>query len=134
MEFNNHVISGVFSRISRAPRKVNRHGSNLSSNYIVPIYISLIIHNGVCVESLRSYVRSCRFAAPFTAVTWRDRRHSRGALERLLLTYFLDYSYNKYLSVAARTVRRSLKDDKRLAAERRGEMELRFSKWTVSDS
>ncbi|TGO52790.1 hypothetical protein BOTNAR_0313g00020 [Botryotinia narcissicola] len=37
--------------------------------------------------------------------------------------------YNKYLSVAARTVRRSLKDDKRLAAERRGEMELRFAKW-----
>ncbi|TGO40308.1 hypothetical protein BHYA_0039g00500 [Botrytis hyacinthi] len=37
--------------------------------------------------------------------------------------------YNKYLSVAARTVRRSLKDDKRLVAERRGEMELRFAKW-----
>jgi hypothetical protein len=41
-------------------------------------------------------------------------------------------SYNKYLSVAARVVRRSLKDDKRLAAERRGEMELRFAKWSVS--
>ena len=41
-------------------------------------------------------------------------------------------SYNKYLSVAARVVRRSLKDDKRLAAERRGEMELRFAKWNVS--
>ncbi|EHK98863.1 hypothetical protein M7I_5373 [Glarea lozoyensis 74030] len=41
-------------------------------------------------------------------------------------------TYNKYLSVAARVVRRSLKDDKRLAAERRGEMELRFAKWTVS--
>ncbi|PMD56491.1 uncharacterized protein K444DRAFT_595034 [Hyaloscypha bicolor E] len=38
-------------------------------------------------------------------------------------------TYNKYLSVAARVVRRSLKDDKRLAAERRGEMELRFAKW-----
>ncbi|EKD20979.1 uncharacterized protein L3040_004598 [Drepanopeziza brunnea f. sp. 'multigermtubi'] len=38
-------------------------------------------------------------------------------------------TYNKYLSVAARVVRRSLKDDKRLAAERRGEMELKFSKW-----
>jgi hypothetical protein len=25
-----------------------------------------------------------------------------------------------------------LKDDKRLAAERRGEMELRFAKWNVS--
>jgi hypothetical protein len=41
-------------------------------------------------------------------------------------------SYNKYLSVAARVVRRSLKDDLRLAAERRGDMELRFAKWTVS--
>ncbi|ESZ98542.1 hypothetical protein SBOR_1074 [Sclerotinia borealis F-4128] len=39
-------------------------------------------------------------------------------------------TYNKYLSVAARTLRRSLKDDKRLAAERRGQMELRFAKWT----
>ncbi|CAG8984185.1 hypothetical protein HYALB_00004168 [Hymenoscyphus albidus] len=38
-------------------------------------------------------------------------------------------TYNKYLSVAARVVRRSLKDDKRLAAEKRGEMELRFAKW-----
>lgn len=41
-------------------------------------------------------------------------------------------SYNRYLAVAGRVVRRSLKDDKRLAAERRGEMELRFSKWEVS--
>lgn len=42
------------------------------------------------------------------------------------------YSYNKYLAVAARVVRRSLKDDKRLQAEKRGEMELRFAKWNVS--
>ncbi|ROV95087.1 hypothetical protein VSDG_05833 [Cytospora chrysosperma] len=39
-------------------------------------------------------------------------------------------TYNRYLAVAGRVVRRSLKDDKRLAAERRGEQELRFSKWT----
>ncbi|TVY44753.1 hypothetical protein LOCC1_G002285 [Lachnellula occidentalis] len=38
-------------------------------------------------------------------------------------------SYNKYLSVAARVVRRSLKDDKRLAAERRGEMDLKMATW-----
>ncbi|PNS14489.1 hypothetical protein CAC42_3775 [Sphaceloma murrayae] len=38
-------------------------------------------------------------------------------------------TYNRYLAVAARVVRRSLKDDKRLVAERRGEMELRFAKW-----
>ncbi|KAK1761253.1 mitochondrial ATP synthase epsilon chain-domain-containing protein [Echria macrotheca] len=39
-------------------------------------------------------------------------------------------TYNRYLAVAARVVRRSLKDDKRLAAERRGEMDLKFTKWT----
>jgi len=35
------------------------------------------------------------------------------------------------LTVASRVVRRSLKDDKRLIAERRGESELRFAKWEV---
>ncbi|KAK0723209.1 mitochondrial ATP synthase epsilon chain-domain-containing protein [Lasiosphaeria miniovina] len=39
-------------------------------------------------------------------------------------------TYNRYLAVAARVVRRSLKEDKRLAAERRGEQDLRFSKWS----
>ncbi|KAK3314780.1 mitochondrial ATP synthase epsilon chain-domain-containing protein [Apodospora peruviana] len=39
-------------------------------------------------------------------------------------------TYNRYLAVAARVVRRSLKDDKRLAAERRGESDLRFAKWS----
>lgn len=29
-------------------------------------------------------------------------------------------------------MRRSLKDDKRIQAERRGEQELRFAKWEVS--
>ncbi|OQN98272.1 hypothetical protein B0A48_15548 [Cryoendolithus antarcticus] len=38
-------------------------------------------------------------------------------------------TYNRYLAIAARVVRRSLKDDKRLAAERRGEMDLRFARW-----
>ncbi|KAF4502435.1 mitochondrial atp synthase epsilon chain domain containing protein [Fusarium agapanthi] len=38
-------------------------------------------------------------------------------------------TYNRYLAIAARVVRRSLKEDKRIAAERRGEMDLRFSKW-----
>lgn len=40
--------------------------------------------------------------------------------------------YNRYLAVAARVVRRSLKEEKRLQAERRGEMDLRFAKWEVS--
>jgi F-type H+-transporting ATPase subunit epsilon len=41
-------------------------------------------------------------------------------------------SYNRYLAVASRAVRRSLKEEKRLHAERRGEMDLRFAKWEVS--
>ncbi|KAJ1338553.1 Mitochondrial ATP synthase epsilon chain [Microdochium nivale] len=39
-------------------------------------------------------------------------------------------SYNRYLAVASRVVRRSLKDDKRILAERRGESDLRFAKWS----
>ncbi|KAL6867969.1 mitochondrial ATP synthase epsilon chain domain-containing protein [Trichoderma novae-zelandiae] len=38
-------------------------------------------------------------------------------------------SYNRYLAVAARAIRRSLKEDKRIAAERRGVSELRFATW-----
>ncbi|OCK84598.1 hypothetical protein K432DRAFT_261884, partial [Lepidopterella palustris CBS 459.81] len=38
-------------------------------------------------------------------------------------------TYNRYLAVASRVVRRSLKEDKRIQAERRGEMELKFAKW-----
>ena len=41
-------------------------------------------------------------------------------------------SYNRYLAVAARVVRRSLKEQPRLQAEKRGEMDLRFAKWEVS--
>ncbi len=40
-------------------------------------------------------------------------------------------SYNRYLAVAARVVRRSLKEEPRLRAEKRGDMELRFAKWQV---
>ncbi|BCS18355.1 ATP synthase subunit epsilon family protein [Aspergillus puulaauensis] len=38
-------------------------------------------------------------------------------------------TYNRYLAVAARAVRRSLKDEARVVAERRGNMDLRFAKW-----
>ncbi|MCJ1359809.1 MAG: hypothetical protein MMC33_009812 [Icmadophila ericetorum] len=41
-------------------------------------------------------------------------------------------TYNRYLAIAARVVRRSLKEQPRLAAEKRGEMDLRFAKWEVS--
>ncbi|KAL2891163.1 pH-responsive protein 1 [Ceratocystis lukuohia] len=39
-------------------------------------------------------------------------------------------SYNRYLAVAARALRRSLKEDKRIVAERRAESDLKFSAWT----
>jgi len=38
-------------------------------------------------------------------------------------------TYNRYLAIAARVVRRSLNEEKRLAAESRGNTELRFAKW-----
>ncbi|KAI0131460.1 mitochondrial ATP synthase epsilon chain-domain-containing protein [Daldinia grandis] len=38
-------------------------------------------------------------------------------------------SYNRYLAVASRVVRRSLKEEKRLVAERQGGVDLRFAKW-----
>ncbi|MCJ1399552.1 hypothetical protein MMC11_002754 [Xylographa trunciseda] len=38
-------------------------------------------------------------------------------------------TYNRYLAIAARVVRRSLKEEPRVQAEKRGEMDLRFAKW-----
>ncbi|KAL1970413.1 hypothetical protein VTN77DRAFT_5574 [Rasamsonia byssochlamydoides] len=38
-------------------------------------------------------------------------------------------TYNRYLAVAARAVRRSLKEGPRLQAERRGRSDLKFAKW-----
>ena len=85
-----------------------------------------ITHNGIRVESVRSYVRHNSAWTP-SITPIEELCHQR---EQELTR--LSNSYNKYLSVAARVVRRSLKDDKRLQAERRGEMELRFAKWNVS--
>lgn len=48
----------------------------------------------------------------------------------LLIQGYLD-RYNRYLAIAARVVRRSLKEDLRIQAERRGEMDLRFARWEV---
>ncbi|KAF3902006.1 hypothetical protein AA313_de0202037 [Arthrobotrys entomopaga] len=38
-------------------------------------------------------------------------------------------SYNKYLSIAAQAVRKSLKEQARATAERRSQMELKYSRW-----
>lgn len=54
---------------------------------------------------------------------------AKGTRTRKLI--FERNSYNRYLAIAARTIRRSLNEEKRLAAERRGDMELRFARWEV---
>ncbi|EHK49068.1 uncharacterized protein TrAtP1_000341 [Trichoderma atroviride] len=38
-------------------------------------------------------------------------------------------TYNRFLAVSARAIRRSLKEDKRIVAERRATSELRFAPW-----
>jgi hypothetical protein len=43
-------------------------------------------------------------------------------------------SYNRFLAISARAVRRSLKEGPRLNAERRGQMDLKFAKWQVGFS
>lgn len=57
------------------------------------------------------------------------RARAKGTRTRKLI--FERNSYNRYLAIAARTIRRSLNEEKRLAAERRGDMELRFARWEV---
>ena len=45
-----------------------------------------------------------------------------------------NHSYNRYIAVASRALRRSLKEDKRILAERRGEAaDIKFAKWSVSN-
>ena len=39
------------------------------------------------------------------------------------------FTYNRYSGIAARALRRALKEDKRLQAERRNESSLRVSRW-----
>lgn len=84
-----------------------------------------ITHNGVRVESIRPYVCFLPFLPGLLTPSMPLNVSQTNRCSDC-------NSYNKYLSVAARVVRRSLKDDKRLQAERRGEMELRFAKWSVS--
>ena len=68
------------------------------------------------------------------AFAWKAAGLTYGGIRPCLLTRLTARSYNRYLAVAARVVRRSLKEQPRLQAERRGEMDLRFAKWQVSGS
>lgn len=78
------------------------------------------------MESRWSYVRQLNPQTLPTTTSSAERPYRN--TEKLTLRFD---SYNRYLAIAARVVRRSLKEDKRIAAERRGEMDLRFSKWQV---
>lgn len=63
----------------------------------------------------------CRMAVVRGAISpWQTREDWR-----------LISSYNRYLAVAGRAVRRSLQEGPRAAAERRGQMDLKFAKWEV---
>lgn len=66
------------------------------------------------------------------AFAWKAAGISYALLLACLFILANPCSYNRYLAIAARVVRRSLKDGPRLQAERRGEMDLRFAKWQVS--
>ncbi|AEO71071.1 uncharacterized protein THITE_2082556 [Thermothielavioides terrestris NRRL 8126] len=99
---------------------------------------------GICVWSRDSELGgACRlFASRFLAPRKRAHPESRSHCEtksvnRPAPTAKMTFAwkaagltYNRYLAVAARVVRRSLKEDKRLAAERRGQQDLRFAKWS----
>jgi F-type H+-transporting ATPase subunit epsilon len=39
------------------------------------------------------------------------------------------FTYNRYSGIAARAIRRALKEDKRLEAERRNQSNVRVSRW-----
>ena len=107
----------------RTQTELNQLPRNVKSQHLTSQAYNL--HNGVRMESIRSHVRPSNPLPQFRPQL-RAEAFAKSIINRSC------NSYNKYLSVAARVVRRSLKDDKRLAAERRGEMELRFAKWTVS--
>jgi hypothetical protein len=66
------------------------------------------------------------------AFAWKAAGLTYVRLCIVLARYLTISSYNRYLAVAARVVRRSLKEEQRLQAERRGQMDLRFAKWQVS--
>lgn len=57
------------------------------------------------------------------------RFHVRCALKLYIKPLIFLDSYNKFAQITARAVRSSLKEEQRLAAERRGLTTLRFQQW-----
>lgn len=55
--------------------------------------------------------------------------NSNPATENKLLTFiFFFFSFNKYIAISSRTVRSVLKDDLKVAAEKRNETEVKVAK------
>lgn len=106
-----HVIGIHFRERSIGNRQYLQSAVRTPQNFHTPHHHR---HNGIRLEGRRPHVR----------ISWIDTPTSP-----LTMT-----SYNRYLAVASRVVRRSLKEEKRIQAERRGEAELRFSKWEVRDT
>lgn len=105
-----------------------------------------IFQNDVCVESRWPLVSQFQIRHPKTHTgragkeeetrarkATHSARHHIAGLRRRDADNFDLFRYNRYLSIAGRAVRRSLKEDKRIAAERRGNLDVRFSKWQVSN-
>lgn len=104
----------------KAPKKHISY-SHDETNTTLIIQYPYNLHNGLRVESSRTHV--CQ-TLPTHATTVPP-------LPQILTLVAFSCRYNRYLAVASRVVRRSLKEDKRIQAERRGEMEMRFAKWEV---
>jgi hypothetical protein len=104
---SNSRIARTQSNITFAGLTTHKHTQTCSAR-----------HNGFRVEGRGAHVSS--------SPTYDGAR-----VETKANTTFAVGRYNRYLAVAARVVRRSLKEDKRVQAERRGEMELRFARWEV---
>jgi F-type H+-transporting ATPase subunit epsilon len=65
-----------------------------------------------------------------SAATWRQFFTYRAFLKSLLLTLIVVKTrYNKYTQIAARAVRQSLKENERVAAEKRGLTALKYQHW-----
>ena len=95
-------LTSSFAKVQFAPRTVPRFQSTVSETEMAFAWKAA----GLTYEVPSSMTRNCE-----------------------VLTYT---SYNRYLAVAARVVRRSLKEQPRLQAEKRGDMDLKFAKWEVS--
>lgn len=88
------------------------------------------IQNDFRLEASRSYV--CLLPPAMTpGVAGSGRALPAKRRKREAFANRESRSYNKYLTVAARAVRKGLKEEHRLASERRGQTDLKFSNWEV---